>query len=255
MNRVGAGTTAATVLPPGTPLEAFIEREAVRPPTPDIEYRQSADAGLYFLRLLRTGNVGQLAPLHLTHYGIAAPTAAEQASLDAPALARAAIVSNRVPDGARLAADLCAAQPGLPATSVISAANRVAVQTVANAYLVWYACSTTRRQQGPHHRGLTPAWNTSFLSTPAPPTHHARSSPTATRASPWTGPPSTIPPPHSVPSASCGQPLPAPSSRCLSASRACRPDAIGNSKMRRLTSAPSTPVPPTLLASCCASSP
>jgi hypothetical protein len=29
---------------------------------------------LYFLRLLRAGNVGQLAPLYVTHYGIAAPT-------------------------------------------------------------------------------------------------------------------------------------------------------------------------------------
>jgi hypothetical protein len=115
LNRVAAGTTGATVLPRGTPLEAFIEREAVRPSTPDIEYRQSADAGLYFLRLLREGNVGELAPLYVTHYGIAPPTAAQQASLDPPALAVAAIVSNRVPDGARLAADLRAAQPGLRA--------------------------------------------------------------------------------------------------------------------------------------------
>jgi hypothetical protein len=138
LNRVAAGTAAATVLPPGTPLEAFIEREAVRPSTPDIEYRQSADAGLYFLRLLHAGNVGQLAPLYVTHYGIAAPTAAQQASLDAPALAVAAIVSNRVPDGARLAADLRAAQPGLPAAPAIPTVDRAAVQTAANAYLVWY---------------------------------------------------------------------------------------------------------------------
>jgi hypothetical protein len=138
LNRVVAGTTAANALPPGTPLEAFIEREAVRPPTPNIEYRQSADAGLYFLRLLRAANVSPLVPLYVTHYGIAAPTAAQQASLDAPALAVAAIVSNRVPDGARLAADLRAAQPGLPATPAIPAADTAAVQTAANAYLAWY---------------------------------------------------------------------------------------------------------------------
>ena len=153
MNRVAAGTTAATVLPPGTPLEAFIEREAVRPSTPDIEYRQSADAGLYFLRLLRAHNVGQLAPLYVTHYGIAAPTAAQQASLDAPALAVAAIVANRVPDGARLAADLRAAQPGLPATPAIPAANKAAVQTAANAYLAWYNSLYDAPTTGP-----SPSW-------------------------------------------------------------------------------------------------
>ena len=138
LNRVAAGTTGATVLPRGTPLEAFIEREAVRPSAPDIEYRQSADAGLYFLRLLRQGNVGQVAPLYVTHYGIAPPTAAQQTSLDPPALAVAAIVSNRVPDGARLAADLRAAQPGLPATPAIPTTDQQSVQTAANAYLAWY---------------------------------------------------------------------------------------------------------------------
>ena len=153
LNRVAAGTTAATALPPGTPLEAFIEREAVRPSTPDIEYRQSADAGLYFLRLLRAGNVGQLAPLYVTQYGIAAPTAAQQASLDAPALALAAIVSNRVPDGARLAADLRAAQPGLPATPAIPAADKAAVQTAANAYLAWYDSLYDAPTTGP-----SPSW-------------------------------------------------------------------------------------------------
>ena len=153
LNRVAAGTTAAAVLPPGTPLEAFIEREAVRPSTPDIEYRQSADAGLYFLRLLRAYNVGQLAPLYVTHYGIAPPTAAQQASLDAPALAVAAIVANRVPDGARLAADLRAAQPALPATPAIPAADNAAVQTAANDYLVWYDSLYDAPTTGP-----SPSW-------------------------------------------------------------------------------------------------
>ncbi len=153
LNRVSAGSTAATALPPGTPLEAFIEREAVRPSTSDIEYRQSADAGLYFLRLLRVGNVGQLAPLYVTQYGIAAPTAAQQASLDAPALAVAAIVANRVPDGARLAVDLRAAQPGLPATPVIPSADRAAVQTAANAYLEWYDSLYDAPTTGP-----SPSW-------------------------------------------------------------------------------------------------
>ena len=153
LNRVAAGTTAAAVLPPGTPLEAFIEREAVRPSTPDIEYRQSADAGLYFLRLLRAHNVGQLAPLYVTHYGIAPPTATQQASLDPPALAVAAIVANRAPDGARLAADLRAAQPALPATPAIPAADNAAVQAAANDYLVWYDSLYDAPTTGP-----SPSW-------------------------------------------------------------------------------------------------
>ena len=153
LNCVAAGTTAAAVLPPGTPLEAFIEREAVRPSTLDIEYRQSADAGLYFLRLLRAHNVGQLAPLYVTHYGIAPPTATQQASLDAPALAVAAIVANRAPDGARLAADLRAAQPTLPATPAIPAADNAAVQAAANDYLVWYDLLYDAPTTGP-----SPSW-------------------------------------------------------------------------------------------------
>jgi len=138
LNRVAAGSSTAAALPPGTPLEAFIEREGVRPSGWAVEYRQAADAGLYFLRLLRAGNVGQLASLYITQYGIAAPTAAAQSSLDAPALAVAAIVASRVPDGVRLAADLRAAQPALPPTPVISAANNAAVETAAKAYLAWY---------------------------------------------------------------------------------------------------------------------
>jgi hypothetical protein len=138
LNRVAAGTSAAAELPAGTPLEAFIEREAVRPSDSAVEYRQAADAGLYFLRLLRAGHVGQLASLYVTQYGIATPSAAEQTSLDGPALAMAAIVAKRVPDGARLAADLRAAQPGLPAIPVIPSANKATVQTAANAYLAWY---------------------------------------------------------------------------------------------------------------------
>jgi hypothetical protein len=153
LNRVAAGATAATALPLGTPLEAFIEREAVRPSAPDIEYRQSADAGLYFLRLLRAGNLAPLAPLYVTQYAIAAAPEAQLSSLDAPALALAAIVSNRVPDGTRLAADLRAAQPGLPATPAIPAADRAAVQTAANAYLVWYDSLYDAPTTGP-----SPSW-------------------------------------------------------------------------------------------------
>jgi hypothetical protein len=127
-----AGGPAA--IPAGTPLEAYVEREAVRPGGAAVDYRQAADAGLYFLRLLRAGNVGKYASAYVTRYAIAAPTAA----LDAPALALAEVVAHRVPDGVRLAADLRAAQPGLPALPVVSAADRAAVQAAAAAFLTWY---------------------------------------------------------------------------------------------------------------------
>ncbi len=49
-----------------------------------------------------------------------------------------AIVARRVPDGAKLASDLRAAQPGLPATPAIPAGDRPAVQAAANEFLAWY---------------------------------------------------------------------------------------------------------------------
>lgn len=138
LNRYAQANGNPTAIPVGTPLEAYIEREAVRPTGSAVDYRQAADAGLYFVRLLQAGNVGQLAGEYVTQYGIAAPTAAQQATLDAPALALAAVVARRVPDGVRLAADLRAAQPGLPATPTIPTADRTAVQAAANTYLAWY---------------------------------------------------------------------------------------------------------------------
>jgi hypothetical protein len=136
LNRFATGTGSAVAVPAGTPLEAFVEREPVRPTGSMVDYRQAADAGLYFVRLLHSGGVGQLANEYITQYGIAAPT--QEAAIDAPALALAAVVARRVPDGVRLAADLRAAQPGLPPAPAIPTASRAAVQAAANAFLAWY---------------------------------------------------------------------------------------------------------------------
>jgi hypothetical protein len=134
LNRLAAATGAPVAIPAGTPLEAFVEHEAVQPSAPAVDYRQAADAGLYWVRLLNAGGVGTLASLYLTQYAIAEPPA----TLDAPALALAVVIAGRVPDGVRLAADLRAAQPGLPATPAIPPANASAVQTAATAFLAWY---------------------------------------------------------------------------------------------------------------------
>lgn len=129
----------AVALPAGTPLETFVECEGVRPTGTAIEYRQAVDAGLYFLRLLRAGNVSQqLITSYIAQYAIAAPTAAQTATLDGPALALAMVVARRAPNGIRLAEDLRAAQPGLPATPAVGTTDKPAVQNAANAFLAWY---------------------------------------------------------------------------------------------------------------------
>ncbi len=138
LNRLATTAGVTVSMPAGTPLETFIEREAVRPSAASPDYRQATDAGLYFVRLLGTHNVGQYAATYVTQYGIAASSAAQQASLDPKALALLAIVARRVPDGTSLAADLRAAQPALPSTPAIPTGDQAAVQAAANEFLVWY---------------------------------------------------------------------------------------------------------------------
>ena len=139
LDRFKGGSGSAVALPTGTPLETFVEREGVRPTGTTLEYRQAVDAGLYFLRLLRAGHVSQqLITSYIAQYAIAPPTAAQTATLDGPALALAAVVARRAPDGIRLAADLRAAQPGLPATPAVGSTDRQATQNAANAFLSWY---------------------------------------------------------------------------------------------------------------------
>jgi hypothetical protein len=139
LNRfAGADGSTPAAIPPGIPLEAWIEGETVRPAAATVDYRQSADAGLYFVRLLLAGNLAQYAPAYVSQYAITAPSAALAATLDAPALAMAAVVAGRVPDGIQLAADLRAAQPGLPVAPAIAAGDQAAAQGAANAFLAWY---------------------------------------------------------------------------------------------------------------------
>ena len=139
LDRFQGATGDAIALPPGTPLETFVECEGVRPTGTAVEYRQAVDAGLYFLRLLRAGNVSaELIAAYITQYAIAAPTASQTATLDAPALALSAVVARRALDGIRLAADLRAAQPGLPARPAVGTTDRPAVQNAASTFLAWY---------------------------------------------------------------------------------------------------------------------
>lgn len=139
LDRFKGATGDAVALPPGMPLETFVECEGVRPANPALDYRQAVDAGLYFVRLLRAGNVGAaLIAAYVTQYAITEPTAAQSAALDAPARALSTVVARRAPDGIRLAADLRVAQPGLPAAPAVGTADRPAVQNATNAFLAWY---------------------------------------------------------------------------------------------------------------------
>jgi hypothetical protein len=138
LDRYARATGGPAPMAAGSPLEVYVEREAVRPEGDAVDYRQSADAGLYFLRMLRAGGVAQHVPAYVSQYATTAPTDAQRAALDAPALALAAVVAGRVPDGIRLAADLRAAQPGLPAAPAIPTGDRAVVQSAANAFLAWY---------------------------------------------------------------------------------------------------------------------
>lgn len=138
LDRYASATGGARTIPAATPLEAYVEREVVRPVAGAIDYRQSADAGLYFLRLLRAGGVAHHAPAYVAQYATAAPADAHRPTLDSPALALAAVVAGRVPDGVRLASDLRTAQPGLPPTPAIPTGDRQAVLRAANAFLAWY---------------------------------------------------------------------------------------------------------------------
>jgi hypothetical protein len=138
LNRYTGLTGGPMRIPAETPLEAWVEQEAVHPTRTSIDYRLSADSGLYFLRLLRANDVtSKYATAYISEYGIAAPTDAQRTTLDAPALALADVVARRVPDGIRLAADLRAAQPALPAMPAIPNEDQQSVRQVANAFVGW----------------------------------------------------------------------------------------------------------------------
>jgi hypothetical protein len=49
LNRFATRTGSAVAVPAGTPLEAFVEREAVRPAGASLDYRQASEAGFFRL--------------------------------------------------------------------------------------------------------------------------------------------------------------------------------------------------------------
>ena len=126
------------------PLETLVEREAIHATT-QRGARLAAEAGLHFLRLLNAHGVGRYHTAYLARYALPSPTAAERHALDGDSQRFLDIISRRVPDGARLYAELRPAlrppgrkQGALPPTPTIAPQDRVNVTRAANAWLDWY---------------------------------------------------------------------------------------------------------------------
>jgi hypothetical protein len=134
LDRYASGAEAGRAYDNRLPLEALVEREAVRPARAADDLRQAAEAGLHFFRLLDgAGLLSRLGPFYLAQYPLAAPP-----GLDADAQRFAAIVAGRAVDGIRLHADLSQAAGALPPLPAITGTDRDAVLPVAQAWLAWY---------------------------------------------------------------------------------------------------------------------
>jgi hypothetical protein len=159
LDRFAAPGLGVQRVPRSAPLESLIERERVRPAGTAIDYRQSAEAGLQFLRLLQAGNLAQYAAAYVTAYAIAQPAAAALATLDIAALRLAGVVARRAPDGVRLAADLRAALPALPATPAVAATDAAGMLGVVHAFLAWYDSLFDEPGPTPASAGATGPWS------------------------------------------------------------------------------------------------
>jgi hypothetical protein len=117
------------------PIETLVEQEAARPSGGTQDLRQTAEAGLYFLRLLASAQLpSSIATAYLTHYALTAPSPAES---DVAALA--SVIAGRVIHGIKLRTDLVAAGASLPTAPAIPQANQAAVLSVTRAWLQWYS--------------------------------------------------------------------------------------------------------------------
>jgi len=150
ITRVHAGRAVEGQLAPqrydaaALPLEALIERQAVRPRSPsDVtsSVRLAAESGLHFLRLLEAQATSRsYRATFVAHYGLAGPSADERVRLDAETLDYWDLMSGRVLDG-RLLRDAWRAQDGqrrpLPADLEIDAGDRAEVAAAIDNWLAY----------------------------------------------------------------------------------------------------------------------
>lgn len=132
-DRFASGTAAPQSYNDKAPLEAMIEREAVRPHQGNSDLLQAAEAGLQFLRLLDAAKLGHLRSAYLQHYPLAAAAGA-----DGGALKLSAVLAGRALDGIQLRADLAKSSGKLPALPALSAADAAAVLPLAAKWIAWF---------------------------------------------------------------------------------------------------------------------
>jgi hypothetical protein len=112
------------------PLDVAVECE--RAP---IDLRLVVESGLHFLRLLEHHGLAPYRQTYLSRYALQAQPAGALVDDQTARLLRVSV--GRVPDGARLAADLRAAGGALPAEPVVAADDRERVLAVTRAWLAW----------------------------------------------------------------------------------------------------------------------
>ncbi len=132
-DRFQSGTAPVTAYNGTQPIETVVEREPVRPSSGVVDLRQSAEAGLQFLRLLDAANLSRLRPAYVGQYPLAAPPNA-----DADTQRMALVVAGRAVDGIRLRADLAQAAGQLPTHPPLSDADRASVLPIAKAWMAWF---------------------------------------------------------------------------------------------------------------------
>lgn len=138
LDRYAGPSGTASPMPSSIPLEAWVEREGVRPSGPVVDFRQAAEGGLQFLRLLRAARMDHYVSGFSQQYAIAVPPAADLARLDPAAQRLVRVVGGRVPDGVRLAAALRSALPGLPPLPAVPSPDDSIVIGVARDFLAWF---------------------------------------------------------------------------------------------------------------------
>lgn len=116
--------------PAHLPLETLVERESI-----PMDRRLACEAGLRFLRLLDSHDARDYGPDFVAQYPLLPPSEGNPVDPETARLLR--LASGRVPDGARLAADLRASPGELPASLPIEAEDREKVRRAVDAWLAW----------------------------------------------------------------------------------------------------------------------
>ncbi len=165
IDTVQRGEQSEPVHTPSMPLEAIVQREAVR--AADDEWvRLSTEAGAYFLRLLSAHGAATLRPAYITAFLLPAlPSAPAGAPADAAAARLLRLATGRLPDGRALYASLQGALgrgatvANLPAQPAVPAELGDGALAAAIAFMDWYE----------HGLADEPAATTPPVATPAPP--------------------------------------------------------------------------------------